>query len=457
MGRGAKERMASTESRGQKGNGERADEELIARWLSEYARLRSQSSENSRREMLALGELKTRLAHHYTPLVESVARRFVASGEPFEDLVQEGFLGLLSALDNFDQSKGVKFSTYATHFIAGAIRHCLRDRGKIIKEPAWLHELSGRINRATDTLTVQLGRAPHSSEIAQLLNLTEESVEEVLATRQVFHVAAFGASSEDSDDSMVGLVDPEKIRSDHYVTLQLPIEDRIALEEAAAKLKALEQHVLFEFFYKDLNQTEVAKKLGISCNYVSHILRNSTQKIRKMLGEAEVRDRARHAESSVTDAVSGLYTQSHTLARIEEEISRTARAKQTGVLLYFQLDGLPASGIKREEAWAFCGETIQRCIRRIDFAGRGEGDTLLIFLPRTGDCPEDVALQVGTRIADQLVAAGAAHYIPITVQMGTATYPEEGRFFNDLFCAAKRDSESFLSVPAETPDLRLAA
>ena len=91
-----------------------------------------------------------------------------------------GYIGLITAVDGYNPEKGVKFSTYATHFVIGQIKHCLRDRGKIIKEPAWLHELSGKINRTTEALTQTLGRAPHAGEIAQVLNLTEEAVTEVL-------------------------------------------------------------------------------------------------------------------------------------------------------------------------------------------------------------------------------------------------------------------------------------
>jgi RNA polymerase sigma-B factor len=403
------------------------------RWLQEYVRRReSDTGEGRRTDNVTLSELKACLAHHFTPLVESIARRFIASGEPFEDLVQEGFLGLLSALEHYDTKKGVKFSTYATHFVAGAIRHCLRDRGKIIKEPAWLHELYGKINRTTDALTQQLGRQPHAAEVARTLNLTEESVEEILATRQVFQVVAFDTSPSDNDESMVGLVDPEKIRSDKYITLQLPIEDRIVLEESATKLKALEQRVLQEFFFKDHNQTEIAKKLGISCNYVSHILKNSTQKLRKVLGEAEVRDRHRAREISIVDTPSGLYTESHLLGRLDEEISRAARATQPLALVLLMLEGVPQSGLRREEFWALCGETVRKAIRRMDLAGRYERDNLLVALPGTG-------VQVGIvadRLENVLLAAAATHHVPLAVTVGVAYFPEHGRTTRELLAMA---------------------
>jgi RNA polymerase sigma-B factor len=418
----------------------RPGDEQVAVWLEEYVRLRDGSngrngvSAGSRRRSAA-EELKGRIAEHYTGLVESVARRFTGSGEPLEDMVQEGFLGLLSALENFDPGKGVKFSTYATHFIAGAMRHCLRDKGKIIKEPAWLHELSGKVNRATDALTQSLGRPPAAAEVAAVLNLTEEAVEELLSVRQVFQVGSFDT---DPDCDAAGLVDPDKIRSDKYVTLQLPVEDRIVLEGAMTKLKALEQKVLYEFFYKDLNQTEIARKFGISCNYVSHILKNSTKKMRRILGEAEVRDRNRVRESSILDAATGLFTASHIQGRLEEELSRAARGQYPFAVVVIDLAGLPAELRTREEILEACGAGVREHIRRVDMAGRlirtGEEDAaLLVLLPHTGE----TARIVEERLRGVFSGLAAQRRNMFTFRVGHAVYPEQGRSAQALIAAAR--------------------
>src|SRR5438552_7943846 len=108
--------------------------------------------------------LRDRIVMQYTNLVESVARRFGGSAEPTEDLVQEGFIGLITAVDGYNADKGVKFSTYATHFVIGQIKHYLRDRGKIIKEPAWLQELNQKVTRVMETLSQELGRIPTNGE-----------------------------------------------------------------------------------------------------------------------------------------------------------------------------------------------------------------------------------------------------------------------------------------------------
>ena len=414
----------------------RPGEEQVLVWLSEFTRLRDAAAARTSAQDEAMQEAKERIARHFTGLVESVARRFTHSGEPLDDLVQEGYLGLLSALDSYSPSKGAKFSTYATHFVAGAMRHCLRDRGKIIKEPAWLQEVSGKVARTTDALTQSLGRAPHAGEVAAALNLTEEAVEEILSTRQIFQVASFQT---DPDTNAAGLVDPEKIRSDKYVTLQLPIEDRIVLEGAVEKLKALEQKVLYEFFYKDLNQTEIARKFGISCNYVSHILKNSTKKLRRILGEAEVRERGRVRVSSVQDALTGLYTPAHVQGRLEEELSRASRGGHPFAVIAAEVRNLPADGARREEIVSACGAALRASIRRVDMAGRlapeGGAESFLILLPHTGAQAQVVA----DRIKDTLGALSAKESEPFAVRVGHAHFPEQGRSARALLTVARRD------------------
>lgn len=422
---------------GTTGSNIRPGDEQAALWLADYVRLRDS---HSLRDRTTLADRKARITAHYQGLVESIARRFTNSGEPFEDMVQEGYLGLLSALENYNPGKGVKFSTYATHFIAGSMRHCLRDRGKIIKEPAWLHELSGKVGRASDTLTQRLGRAPHPAEIAQLLDLSEETVEEVLATRQVFQVTSFDAGTgSDASEATIGAVDPEKLRSEKPAAAPLPIEDRIVVENAIDKLKSLEQKVLYEFFYKDLNQTEIAKKMGISCNYVSHILKNSTKKLRRILGEAEVRDRGRIREASIVDPVTSLYAAAHILARAEEEVSRAARAEDRPLsVILIELGGVPASTSllgdrRRDETLAACGSAVREHIRRVDMAGRIGDDTLLVLLPHTGEPGKIVAERLQRILSDIAKCAE----VTFTARVGLGLFPADGRSVEALIAAAR--------------------
>src|SRR5689334_20510152 len=117
------------------------------------------------------------LVRLHLSLVEHCARRFRNRGEPFEDLVQVGTIGLIKAVDRFETDRGVEFSTYATPTVIGEIKRHFRDKGWAIRVPRRLQELRMSISTATGELSQSLGRSPTPREIAEHL---EVSVEEVL-------------------------------------------------------------------------------------------------------------------------------------------------------------------------------------------------------------------------------------------------------------------------------------
>ncbi len=106
------------------------------------------------------------LVLQFRPLVQKQARQFFTQNVPLEDLVQEGFLGLMHGIDQYDPTRGVKLITYATHHIDGHLRHFLRDRTQIIKEPAWLQEMAQKVRRESETLMHALGREPDALPIS---------------------------------------------------------------------------------------------------------------------------------------------------------------------------------------------------------------------------------------------------------------------------------------------------
>src|SRR5687768_13403008 len=117
-------------------------------------------------------DLKDLIMVQYSNLVERVARRF--SGlEPFAELCQVGYIGLLNALSKFDPEAGVRFNTYATYLVAGEIKHYLRDRSQTIRHPAWLQELRHKVGRTGGVLQQSLGRTPTEREIAEELGVSE--------------------------------------------------------------------------------------------------------------------------------------------------------------------------------------------------------------------------------------------------------------------------------------------
>src|SRR5450755_1439850 len=134
-------------------------------------------------------DLKDLVMVQYAGMVERIARRFCGI-EPFEDLVQVGFIGLLNALTKFDPAAGVRFNTYSTYLVAGEIKHYLRDRTQTIRHPAWLQELRHKVIRAQNLLQQEHARVPTEREIAEHLGISETAIREVFQTQDMLKVAS---------------------------------------------------------------------------------------------------------------------------------------------------------------------------------------------------------------------------------------------------------------------------
>jgi RNA polymerase sigma-B factor len=210
--------------------------------------------------------LQQTLVLRYMPLVHRIARRYVRPGAPLEDLAQIGSIGLIHAVTTFDPTRGVKFETYAFHHIAGEIRHFLRDGLEAVRAPRWVRKIYADMTAVVDRLQQDLGRTPSVAEIAGAMNMTEEGVRGVLDAHSQIRVRSMTDMTEEHD------VRPDLIAHQRYVSLQLPIEDRIVLIEAMERLASLQRQVVYYLFYQDLTQSEVAKRLGVSQRHVSRLL-----------------------------------------------------------------------------------------------------------------------------------------------------------------------------------------
>src|SRR5437899_12897697 len=249
----------------------------VQAWMEEYLRLKevrngewsavsgdatvdSTSDHGSRSTTL-----KQRVVEGMAPLVEAIARRYAgtpdASGgqEALDDLISEGYVGLLTAIDQYRADRGARLSTYATHRVHGQIRHYLRDRGnrRLIRAPSWLQELASRLHREEAKLLVELGRPATTAELAARLNLREAAVEELQG--RGLGPAILSLTEGGGEDEEDGSVDLGKIRSHHYVSWQLPVEDHIFLEGLMVRLKDLERKVIQLFFFQDFSQSEIAR------------------------------------------------------------------------------------------------------------------------------------------------------------------------------------------------------
>ena len=217
----------------------------------------------------------------YQPLVKNIARKFINSGEPLEDLEQLGYIGLINALNLYNENRGVKFETYATWLISGEIRHHIRDKHQVIKIPRWLLKLNKKIDEYRISYKKENDRFPTIFEIADEFNLTKESIIEIPKAR--YEVQIVSLDQEQSKYNSDNYIKLEKIKSKDYQSFKLPIEDIIILKSAFSKLKELQQKVIYYIFEKDLIQTKIARQLGLSQRQVSRIKKSALKDLEEEL------------------------------------------------------------------------------------------------------------------------------------------------------------------------------
>jgi RNA polymerase sigma-B factor len=190
-------------------------------------------------------------------ILNHIVRRYASSSdESYEDLLQVGYVGLMKAINGYRLDSEAKFSSYAYAMIEGEIKHHLRDTA-FVKRPRWARSLHAKVTEATRRLTVELGRPPLIEELASEVNIAPEGVSELMKLFCDTDVQSLDAGEDEE-------VDVSAIKSLRYETFSLPVEDRILLEQALESLTELQRKVVYLFFYKDLCQTEIGKKLGLS-------------------------------------------------------------------------------------------------------------------------------------------------------------------------------------------------
>lgn len=234
-----------------------------------FVRYRLEGDEAARDELVEM----------YLNLVKYLASRFRNRGEPVDDLVQVGTIGLIKAIDRFDIERAVEFTTYATPTIVGELKRYFRDKGWAIKVPRRLQELSFKVNQAIDALTQRLQRSPTVPEIASYLGVTPDDVLEALETSEAYNFVSLETDrSSDGSDSFSILDYIGK--DDQFMAV---VDDRTTLSAALKYLTPQEQRVLYLRFFQGLTQTEIAKQLGISQMQVSRLLRKTLRVLRENL------------------------------------------------------------------------------------------------------------------------------------------------------------------------------
>ena len=223
-------------------------------------------------------DAREQLVEENMGLVWSVVRRFTGRGTDTEDLFQIGAMGLLKAIDKFDLSFDVKFSTYAVPMIAGEIKRFLRDDG-LVKVSRTLKENCWRIKRETQEFRLRTGREPTMEELSALTDLLPEEIAQALESSA--EVESIYRTIPQKDGSEVCLLYRMENQSQGNGMQQLL--NRVVLEQLLLELPDMERRLIIMRYMQDKTQSEVARVLGVSQVQVSRLEKRILRQMRDKL------------------------------------------------------------------------------------------------------------------------------------------------------------------------------
>lgn len=209
-------------------------------------------------------------------LVHSIARRFQNRGVEMEDLIQIGCIGLLKAIDKFDPSYDVRFSTYAVPMITGEIKRFLRDDG-MVKVSRSLKETAAKAYTVREELFLKEGKEPRMEEIARELGITREEL--VLAMDSQGQVESLQKTIYQSDGNEISLEDKLPLEENQ----QEMVVNRMFLEQALGTLDSKERELIYLRFFQDRTQSSIAQQMGMSQVQVSRMEKKILNRLRANL------------------------------------------------------------------------------------------------------------------------------------------------------------------------------
>ncbi|MER5530094.1 RNA polymerase sigma factor SigF [Streptomyces sp. NPDC002677] len=211
-------------------------------------------------------------------LVRFAAGRFRSRGpEEMEDIVQVGMIGLIKAIDRFELTREVEFTSFAVPYIVGEIKRFFRDTSWAVHVPRRLQEARVQLARANEELRSRLGRTPTTTELSELMSLPEDEVVEAQLASNGYKSASLDAAINGSEDGEAALAD---FIGDEDAALGL-IEDFHALAPMLAELDECDRKIIHWRFVEELTQAQIGERLGVSQMHVSRLISRLLARLRE--------------------------------------------------------------------------------------------------------------------------------------------------------------------------------
>jgi len=222
--------------------------------------------------------LRNELIEAHKSLASHLARRFTNRGEPFDDLLQVAYLGMLKAVERFEPDRNLEFSTFATATVEGELKRHFRDKTWSIRVPRRPQELHLRLGNVINEMSQRLNRAPRVPEVAAELGVSEEEVLEAMEVGGAYRSTSLDARTNDAGESAP--LDQRLGTNDIGFDIA---EHRVVLDNVLADLPERERAIVELRFFHDMTQTEIADRVGISQMHVSRLLTRTLVELRDRL------------------------------------------------------------------------------------------------------------------------------------------------------------------------------